>query len=46
MNDYRVWMTGLRRDQAKTRTGVQQRSMFTLPGGKQMSVSQRQVRRR
>jgi len=33
---YRVWLTGLRREQAKTRAAVQESSMFTLPTGKQI----------
>lgn len=34
--EYRVWITGLRREQAKSRAGLQERSMFALPGGKQV----------
>jgi phosphoadenosine phosphosulfate reductase len=33
---YRVWLTGLRREQAKTRTGLEESAMFTLPDGKQV----------
>ncbi len=33
---YRVWITGLRREQAKSRTGLEESSLFTLPGGKQV----------
>jgi phosphoadenosine phosphosulfate reductase len=34
--EYRVWITGLRREQAKSRTALEESSMFTLPGGKQV----------
>src|SRR5215475_9170992 len=34
--EYRVWITGLRREQAKTRTGLEVCAMFALPGGKQV----------
>ena len=34
--DYRVWITGMRREQAKTRAALEERSIFTLPGGKQV----------
>jgi phosphoadenosine phosphosulfate reductase len=34
--DYRVWITGLRREQAKTRAGLEESALFTLPGGKQV----------
>ena len=33
---YRVWLTGLRREQAKSRTALEESAMFTLPGGKQV----------
>ncbi|HKF49218.1 MAG TPA: phosphoadenylyl-sulfate reductase [Terracidiphilus sp.] len=33
---YRVWLTGLRREQARTRATLEESSMFTLPGGKQV----------
>ena len=33
---YRVWITGLRREQAKSRTALEERALFTLPGGKQV----------
>jgi phosphoadenosine phosphosulfate reductase len=36
MADYRVWISGLRRDQARSRAGLESRSMFSLPGGKQV----------
>lgn len=34
--NYRVWITGLRREQAKTRAALEESSHFTLPGGKQV----------
>lgn len=34
--EYRVWITGLRREQAKTRAGLEVCAMFALPGGKQV----------
>jgi phosphoadenosine phosphosulfate reductase len=34
--EYRVWITGLRREQAKSRTALEERSMFALPGGTQV----------
>ena len=34
--NYRVWLTGLRREQARSRTGLEESSMFALPGGKQV----------
>jgi phosphoadenosine phosphosulfate reductase len=34
--NYKVWITGLRREQAKTRAGLEERALFTLPGGKQV----------
>lgn len=33
---YRVWLTGLRREQARSRTGLEEAAQFTLPGGKQV----------
>jgi len=33
---YRVWITGLRREQAKSRVALEESSMFTLPGGRQV----------
>jgi phosphoadenosine phosphosulfate reductase len=33
---YRVWITGLRREQAKSRTALEESAMFTLPGGRQV----------
>ncbi len=33
---YRVWVTGLRREQAKSRTALEESAMFTLPGGRQV----------
>jgi phosphoadenosine phosphosulfate reductase len=33
---YRVWITGLRREQAKSRTALEEAALFTLPGGKQV----------
>jgi phosphoadenosine phosphosulfate reductase len=34
--EYRVWITGLRRDQAKSRSALEESALFTLPGGKQV----------
>ena len=34
--EYRVWITGLRREQAKSRTNLEESALFTLPGGKQV----------
>jgi phosphoadenosine phosphosulfate reductase len=34
--NYRVWLTGLRREQARSRTGLEEATMFALPGGKQV----------
>jgi phosphoadenosine phosphosulfate reductase len=34
--EYRVWITGLRREQAKSRTNLEESTLFTLPGGKQV----------
>ena len=33
---YRVWITGLRREQAKSRATLEEAAMFTLPDGKQV----------
>lgn len=33
---YRVWFTGLRREQAKSRAALEERAMFSLPAGKQI----------
>lgn len=33
---YRVWLTGLRREQARSRTALEEAALFTLPGGKQV----------
>lgn len=33
---YRVWITGLRREQAKSRAALEERAQFTLPGGQQV----------
>jgi phosphoadenosine phosphosulfate reductase len=34
--NYKVWVTGLRREQAKTRATLEESAPFTLPGGKQV----------
>jgi phosphoadenosine phosphosulfate reductase len=34
--EYRVWITGLRREQAKSRATLEESALFTLPGGKQV----------
>jgi len=34
--NYRVWITGLRREQAKTRAALEESALFALPGGKQV----------
>ncbi len=34
--DYRVWLTGLRREQARSRAALEESAMFSLPGGKQV----------
>jgi phosphoadenosine phosphosulfate reductase len=34
--EYRVWITGMRREQARTRAALEERAMFALPGGKQV----------
>jgi phosphoadenosine phosphosulfate reductase len=33
---YQVWLTGLRREQARSRTALEESAQFTLPGGKQV----------
>lgn len=33
---YSVWITGLRREQAKSRTSLEESAIFALPGGKQI----------
>ena len=33
---YRVWFTGLRKEQAKSRAVLEERALFTLPGGVQV----------
>jgi phosphoadenosine phosphosulfate reductase len=33
---YRVWITGLRREQAKSRAALEESAIFNLPGGKQV----------
>jgi len=33
---YGVWLTGLRREQARSRAALEESSLFTLPGGKQV----------
>jgi phosphoadenosine phosphosulfate reductase len=33
---YRVWLTGLRREQAKSRAALEESAPFTLPGGAQI----------
>ncbi|MGA9061499.1 MAG: phosphoadenylyl-sulfate reductase [Terracidiphilus sp.] len=34
--EYRVWLTGLRREQARSRVALEESALFTLPGGKQL----------
>jgi len=34
--EYRVWLTGLRREQARSRTALEESALFTLPGDKQV----------
>jgi len=34
--EYRVWLTGLRREQAKSRAALEEEALFTLPGGRQV----------
>jgi phosphoadenosine phosphosulfate reductase len=36
VGEYRVWLTGLRREQAKSRGALEESALFTLPGGKQV----------
>lgn len=36
VSHYRVWLTGLRREQAKSRSGLEEAAPFTLPGGRQI----------
>ena len=33
---YRVWLTGLRREQARSRAALEEEALFALPGGKQV----------
>ncbi len=33
---YRVWLTGLRREQARSRAGLEASAMFSLPGGERL----------
>ncbi|MGH9604771.1 MAG: phosphoadenylyl-sulfate reductase [Terracidiphilus sp.] len=33
---YRVWLTGLRREQARSRAALEESAVFALPGGKQV----------
>jgi phosphoadenosine phosphosulfate reductase len=33
---YRVWLTGLRREQARSRAALEESALFALPGGKQV----------
>jgi phosphoadenosine phosphosulfate reductase len=33
---YQIWLTGLRREQAKSRAALEESARFTLPGGKQV----------
>lgn len=33
---YRVWLTGLRKEQARSRAALEESALFTLPGGKQV----------
>jgi phosphoadenosine phosphosulfate reductase len=34
--EFRVWLTGLRREQARSRAALEESSIFALPGGKQV----------
>jgi phosphoadenosine phosphosulfate reductase len=34
--EYQVWLTGLRREQARSRTALEESALFTLPSGKQV----------
>jgi phosphoadenosine phosphosulfate reductase len=36
VSGYRVWLTGLRREQAKSRAALEESALFTLPAGNQM----------
>lgn len=36
VSNYKVWITGLRREQAKTRASLEESALFTLPGGTQV----------
>jgi phosphoadenosine phosphosulfate reductase len=36
VGQYRVWLTGLRREQAKSRAALEESALFTLQGGKQV----------
>jgi phosphoadenosine phosphosulfate reductase len=36
VGEYRVWLTGLRREQARSRTSLEESAVFALPGGKQV----------
>ena len=36
VGEYRVWLTGLRREQARSRASLEESALFTLPGGKQV----------
>jgi phosphoadenosine phosphosulfate reductase len=36
VGEYKVWLTGLRREQARSRTELEEIANFTLPGGKQV----------
>ena len=36
VGQYRVWLTGLRREQARSRAALEESAMFTLPGGTQV----------
>jgi phosphoadenosine phosphosulfate reductase len=36
VGEYRIWLTGLRREQAKSRAALEESSLFTLPGGRQV----------
>jgi phosphoadenosine phosphosulfate reductase len=34
--EYRVWLTGLRREQARSRVALEESALFSLPGGQQV----------
>jgi phosphoadenosine phosphosulfate reductase len=34
--NYRIWLTGLRREQARSRAALEESALFTLPGGQQV----------